>query len=482
MNVRFPDLPLYRGFGAPQRIECDIRDVEVVQGSIPEALAGTLYRCGPDRQYPPLTGDDIFIDGEGLVSMFRFADGHADFRCRYVRNERFVLQAEARRSLFGRYRNRYTNDPSVAGVSMNTSNTHVFWHAGKLLVLKEDSLPIELDPDTLETREQWSFFGGVDAVSMTAHPKVDWTRNEYLAFSYQARGDATKDFAFYVIGADGRVAHEHWFEMPYAGMVHDFAVTENHVIVPFFPLITSLETLKRGGPYYEWHPDEASHYAILPRRGTARSIRWFHGPAVSAGHMMNAFEEGGRLHLDLCLYDGNCFEFFPSYDGSDWKPAPPLLTRLSFDLQGPGEHYDSRVLAPVPGEMPRCDDRYTGKAYRYGYMICRPKSAAAAGEIAPSVLGRVDHSAGEFSSWAPGPDSGVQEPVFVPRRPGAAENDGYLLVPVNRYAEDRNDLAILDTTRFGDPPVATLRLPVKIKSFHGSWAPAEVLDTGRYRP
>ena len=482
MDVRFPDLPLYRGFGAPQRVECDLRDVEVVQGSIPEDLAGTLYRCGPDRQYPPLTGDDVFIDGEGIVSMFRFAEGHCDFRCRYVHNERFLLQAEARRSLFGRYRNRYTNDASVAGKSMNTSNTHVFWHGGKLLVLKEDSLPIELDPDTLETRETWNFHDAVDAVSMTAHPKLDWGRNEYLAFSYQARGDATKDFAFYVIDADGRVAHEIWFEMPYPGMVHDFAVTEKHVVVPFFPLITSLETIKRGGPFYEWHPDEASHYAVFPRRGTAREIRWFRGPAVSAGHMMNAYDDGDAVHLDLCLYDGNCFEFFPSHDGSPFKPAPPILTRLSFDLAGAGESYGSRVLAPVPGEMPRCDDRYTGKPYRYGYMICRSKAAAAAGELAPSVLGRIDHATGEFSSWAPGSDSGVQEAVFVPRRPGAAENDGYLLVPVNRYAENRNDLAILDAGRFGDGPVATLKLPIKIKSFHGTWAPTEALHTGCYRP
>ena len=48
--------------------------------------------------------------------------------------------------------------------------------------------------------------------------------------------------------------------------------------------------------------------------------------------MMNAFTEGDTVHLDLCLYDGNCFDFFPSHDGSPFKPAPPLLTRMSFDL------------------------------------------------------------------------------------------------------------------------------------------------------
>ena len=95
-GVAFPDIPIYRGWGAPLRIESDIRDLECVQGSVPRDLNGTLYRCGPDRQYPPMTADDIFIDGEGMAHMFRFEDGHVDYRSRWVRNERFLLQEQAR--------------------------------------------------------------------------------------------------------------------------------------------------------------------------------------------------------------------------------------------------------------------------------------------------------------------------------------------------------------------------------------------------
>ena len=127
----------------------------------PPALTGTLYRCGPDRQYPPRTAQDIFIDGEGMVHMFRIEDGRVDYRNRWVRNERFLLQEAARRSLFGRYRNRYTNDPTVAGKNMGTANTNVVWHGRRLLVLKEDSRPMEVDPDTLATRGEFDFGGGL---------------------------------------------------------------------------------------------------------------------------------------------------------------------------------------------------------------------------------------------------------------------------------------------------------------------------------
>ncbi len=479
MAVEFPDIPLYRGWGTPLRLESDVCDLPLVAGEVPRDLAGALYRCGPDRQYPPLFKDDIFIDGEGMVHMFRFDDGHVDYRSRWVRNERFLLQQQARRSLFGRYRNRYTNDPSVAGKSMGTANTNVVWHGKRLLVLKEDSLPIEVDPHTLETRAEWNYDGQVEAVSLTAHPKLDLQRNELLMFSYQARGDATRDIVFYTADESGRIAHEAWFEMPYAGMVHDFAVSECHVIVPFFPLITDLETLKRGGPFYEWYPDQASHFAVLPRRGATGPVRWFRGPAVSAGHMMNAFDDGSKLHLDLCLYQGNCFEFFPSRDGSPFKPSPPQLTRLTFDLSSPRETYESTLLSPMPCEMPKCDDRYVGRPYRYGYTICRPP-AARSGEMGMAAIGSFDHVSGEFTTWSPGENCGVHEPNFVVR-PGAPEGAGYLLVIVNRFAHNHSDLAILDARRVQDGPLALLRLPVRVRAtFHGMWVPDSALTSGRY--
>src|SRR6185312_7974175 len=190
--------PVYQGWGAPVRLESELRDLEIVAGRVPEDLNGTLYRCGPDPQYPPMQGDSVFIDGEGLAAMFRFDRGHVDFRSRYIRNERFTLQEKARRSLFGRYRNRYTDDASVAGKNRGTANTNAVWHGGKLLILKEDSLPWELDPDT----------------------------GELLTFSYQAKGDATTDVAFYIVDKHGKIAHELWFNAPWAPMVHDFAVTD----------------------------------------------------------------------------------------------------------------------------------------------------------------------------------------------------------------------------------------------------------------
>jgi carotenoid cleavage dioxygenase len=75
----------------------------------------------------------------------------------------------------------------------------------------------------------------------------------------------------------------------------------------------------------------------------------------------------------------------------------------------------------------------------------------------------------------------VQEPVFVPRAPGAPEGDGYLLVLVNRLSQLRSDLAILDAARIEEGPVALIRMPTRVRAtFHGMWVPEATLASGRY--
>ena len=474
MEIQFPDIPLYKGWGHPYRVEATIHGLELVEGHLPPEIEGTLLRCGPDRQYPPRNGSDVFIDGEGMVHTFRFSGGQVDYMSRWVRTERFVLQEEARRALFGRYRNRFTNAPEAGGARMGTANTNLVFHAGKLLALKEDDLPYELDPQTLETRGHCDFAGAITSVSLSAHPKLDLVHDEMLTFSYQAKGDGTKDIVFYALNRDGRVVDEIWFEMPWPAMVHDFAVTPNYAVFPFFPFITDMEVVKRGGPFYQWHPDQETRVAIVPRHGTARDVRWFRGPTMSAGHMMNAYEDGSKLHLDVCLYDGPCFDFFPTPSGESFPTPPPILTQFTFDLSD-GDGYKLRPLARIPGELPRTDDRYQGHGYQHGYMV------AGRGADGSSSVGHVDHNTGKMECWSPGPASAVQESQFVPRRPDSKEGDGYLLTVVNRLAENHSDLAVLDARNVSAGPVALFRMPVRVRmAFHGTWVPAETFRTRSY--
>jgi len=59
--------------------------------------------------------DDIALSADGMIAKFDFTGGAVDFAIKYVETERYKLEREARRALFGKYRNPFTDDPSVAG-------------------------------------------------------------------------------------------------------------------------------------------------------------------------------------------------------------------------------------------------------------------------------------------------------------------------------------------------------------------------------
>ena len=65
--------------------------------------------------------------------------------------------------------------------------------------------------------------------------------------------------------------------------------------------------------------------------------------------MMNAYEDGSKLHLDVCLYDGPCFDFFPTPSGQSFPVPPPILTQFTFDLANGNDGYNAATIGAHPG-------------------------------------------------------------------------------------------------------------------------------------
>jgi carotenoid cleavage dioxygenase len=474
------------GFYAPFRTECDLRDCEV-EGRIPDDLRGSFYRIGPDFQYPPLM-PNIPFDGEGHLGMFRFENGHVDYRSRYVRTQRFKAQAEARRALFGTYRNPYSDDPSVTGVSRGTANTGVVFHHGKLLVLKEDSPPVVVDPDTLDTLDDYYTFGGqLESLTFTAHPKLDSETGELVAFGYEARGLATDDVAVFSFDSSGRSTWQTWIKVPYVGMLHDFAVTSTHVAFLVVPMVTSVERMQRGQVHFAWDSRLPTWLGVLRRGGDGSDLRWYEGPERCATHTMGTFSDGSRLYVDMDMGLKNQFPFFPNLDGSSFDPvgAQGHVTRLKIDLAKPSRiGYEMETLFPHNGVLSRQDDRYHTVPYGVGFMPTIDDERPMAPQLAASPMRplncwtRFDHARRRATSYFAGPDSSVQECCFVPRSERAAEGDGYVIGVVNRWLEGRNDLLVLDAQHLDEGPLAIVRMPTRIHpQIHGWWVPAATRAT-----
>lgn len=460
----------YASFGhqsrMPSRFEADVFECEV-EGEIPKELEGAYYRTGADRQFPSLE-NDIILNGDGLASMFRFEGGHVSFRSRYVQTERLTREREARRRLYGHYRNKHTDDESVSNLPQrdNTGNTNAFNHHGELYMLREDSRPYRVDPETLETVEVGQF-GNLGSSALTAHPKIDPKTGEWWSYGVFARGEPTTDASLHVFDEAGRLIREEWFHTPYPGLSHDWGVTREHLVFPIMPLVADDKRLRAGEQYYQYDPDLASAWGIMPRGGSANEMRWFTIPGLVMGHVMNAYTEGTKVIVDTPASPGNCFCFFKDKHGN--LPSMPetvtQITRIEFDLSKPDA--EAVTLHPVQGaygDMPKIDDRFAMEKYRTGYFAFR--------DFPRMGVAQIDWETEELK-FHDLDNAAAQEPLFVPRAPDAPEGDGFILTAVDRFVDKRTDLLILDGNDVSRPAIATVKLPFALPmAFHGSWMAA----------
>lgn len=440
---------------APLRRELDCPELRI-EGKLPAGLAGTFYRIGPNPQFEPLAPYNPLM-GDGMAHAFTIAGGRVSYRNRWVRTERWRAENAAGRALFP------TAGPAGAAPPDGAANTSLIWHAGRLLALEEGAAPIELEPATLDTRGPWTF-GGRLARNMTAHPKIDPRTGALLAFANVPRGRLTGELALYEIDRNGELADSRFVQGPYPALVHDFAITERFVVAPVCPVTLSMERAAAGAPAIAWEPQRETEVLVVPRAG-GEPLR-FRGAACMVWHVMNAFEDGKRIFLDVCEQEA---PMFPTADGAPPDPARAAqrLARWTLDLSRPGV-FERRRLSELICEYPRIDERRTGLAYRYGYVACL--GGPGTDDLFHRGLARFDNATGEMIVWDAGPRHAVGEPVFAPRGPN--EGDGWLLTNLYDEDDDTGLLAVFDAANLAAGPIACAHLDHRVPmGFHGLWRP-----------
>lgn len=465
------------------RVESQVTDCEI-DGKIPAEVEGTFFRVGPDYQYKP-NPKNIPFDGDGHISMFQIARGRADYKDRFVQTQRFKAQDEAGRALFGVYRNPFSDDPSVGKRSRGTANTHVMLHHGKLMALKEDSPPVVVNPRTLETVDDYYTLGGqLKSQTFTAHPKIDPETGEMIAFGYEAKGLGTNDVAVFSIDRGGKITWETWVKVPYVSMIHDFAVTQKHIVFYVMPMAIAMDGMKRGEVHWAWDSSLPTYFGVMRRGGDGKDIKWFKGPERCATHVMSAFSDGDRVYVDVPMARRNQFGFFPQvHEKFDPAMAQTVMTRMSVDLSKKSPRgYEMEALYPsITGELPRIDERYLTLPYRVGFLMVsdptKPRNPKLPSGRMSNCYVKMDHATRKTSTFFVGDDASLSECVFSPRNDKAPEGDGYLIGVATRLTEGgRTDVVIVDTAQMEAGPVATIKLPLRAPGqIHGWWASAKEL-------
>src|SRR6478752_2638756 len=168
------------------------------------------------------------------------------------------------------------------------------------------------------------------------------------------------------------VTRETRIKQPYVSLIHDIAVTQKHILLPFGGYVTSMERLKAGKIHWGWDQTKPSMIGVLPRDGEAKDVRWFKGPERCMMHTFNAYTEGNKIILYAPFWDSNFFPFFPPVDGSPWNPAKAraFIRKITLDLDKPGDSWQEEILWPTQvGDLGKVDPRVMSLETRYLYTL-----------------------------------------------------------------------------------------------------------------
>lgn len=486
----YPQTVYFTGPNEPVGKEIDLRGLRV-EGALPPEVRGSFFRAVPDPAFPPKFDNDHTLSGDGMISRVSFnGDGTADFAIRFVETARYLAEKEAGRARFGKYRNPFTDDPDMASVDRTVANTTPVWHAGRLLMAKEDGRPYRVDPVTLDTLGSYDFDGALKSETMTAHVRIDAVTGELFFYGYEADGVASTKVAYVVINPDGSLQSEQWFDAPYCAMMHDFTISEHYALFPIYPTTSDLDRLKAGGEHWNHQPELDSWLGVMPRYGDVSEIKWFKGPkGVHSYHMMNAWEdEQGLLHFDACLNNTNAFAFVREPSGIFLQPQEiqGALTRWTVDPRADGGEVTETIIGP-PGDFPVIPARSQGRRYDHGWMLSMNPQLQGpplfSGPVGVSFnmllrLDGMDTATPRVTQALPlPPQGGYNEPVHVPAADPA--HDGWLVMIVDQQAGDQlvHEAWVVDAGNIGAGPVAKVVIPARLRpQVHGWWVPQAQLE------
>ncbi|GAA2760447.1 carotenoid oxygenase family protein [Actinopolymorpha rutila] len=446
------------GHLAPVQDEITAADLPVT-GNLPPELSGRYLRNGPN----PLPGEQSphWFAGSGMLHGVRIRDGRAEwYRNRWVRT-RLLEGAKP-----------YGSD-GTRDLAATHANTHVIEHGGRLLALCESGLPYEVTPD-LDTLGPCDF-GGRLTTAMTAHPKADPVTGELFFFGYSVT--RRPYVTYHRMSADGQLRDSVAIDVPGPTMMHDFAITANHVVWLDLPITFDLAMAGRGMPF-QWDDDYGARLGVMRRDGTG-GVRWFDVEPCYVFHVGNAHEKAdGRIVLDVVRYSRTAWD-------SVWTEIGGGTAGLASAAAETGVSALYRwVLDPRSGsvseqplddfgvEFPTHDETRTGLDNRYLYTVGADEDGSHTGRPGTGAIVKYDVESGNRQHHDLGPDIVPGEAIFVPAEGARREDDGWLLTVVTDRAGRGSDLLVLDASDVTGPPVAAVHLPRRVPGgFHGSWIP-----------
>jgi carotenoid cleavage dioxygenase len=344
----------------------------------------------------------------------------------------------------------------------------------EMLALWEGGSATRVDPDTLRTLGIKTWRADYAGMPFSAHPKVEPDGTLWNFGVSSAAGLLT----VYCVGADGALKRVQSVPVPDVAMVHDFAVTERHLVFLLPPFVFDKERAQSGVSFLDahvWRPELGMRALVLDKNDAER-MRWFQLPAGFVFHLGNAWSspDGQEIHLDTVRSDDATIVTTTLRElmRGQTRPTPGAhLTQLRLNLRtGRAEQVATEHVA----EFPKIDTRRTTLRHRALFCVAHTRPAGDP-HLLPGfdTLMRFDTESGKTAQYRFAQRVLVEEHVFVPASATAREGEGWLVGTVFDVDAGCTKLTAFDARDVAAGPVATAKLSGAAPlGLHGLFRPA----------
>jgi carotenoid cleavage dioxygenase-like enzyme len=464
-----------------QEITCDRLPVE---GKVPTWLAGSLLRNGPAQFEVGPHNYRHWFDGLAMLHRFSFKNGEVSYTNKFLQSPAYTKAKATGQISYGEFatdpcRSIFKRVSSVFSAPELGSNTNV--NISKLgerfVALTETPLPIEFDPQTLETVGIIHFNDELVGLNSTAHPHCDPQRK--AAINSLVHFSARSSYNCYMI-KDGEIKRTLIGSIPVQepAYMHSFGMTEQYIVLVEFPLVVSpLQLLVSGKPFienYHWKPERGTRFLVIAKQD-GQVIHTAQSEAFFAFHHINAFERDGEVIVDIAtLPDVSIIDSFYLKRLTAPQATIPVSTLMRYTLSLNGAALTSTMVSKTGIELPRINyERNNGRDYQFAYGVGYHEQHTDSlsrfySEDWMDQLIKVDVRTGTARTWY---EDGCYpgEPVFVSAPGATGEDEGVVLSVVFDGKQGRSFLLVLDATSFAE--LARAQVPHHIPfGFHGIYS------------